>query len=349
MERNKGKGGKKMIFKNVEIYNASELIEVDGEKNIISRIPDDLRLKLNESAKTRALMPAGCEIRFNLKSKTVKLVLQAKEEGTVGVCEVYQGNFLKFYHFVSDKPTTIELKKEDLFVNNEKLKKLWKEKNLPFDPSLTRIILPHLLTLKIIDIEGEFALPEKNQTPAVKYLAYGSSITHGQAVIKPSGSYAMRTAQLLGVDLINLGFGGGAHLEKEMADYIAERDDWDFATFEMGINMVGGFEVDEFQKRVEYFIPKIAEKNPDKWIFCIDIFTFNGDFFDDLKGKEKKFREIVKNTVENLNMEKVVHISGKDILKSIDGLAVDLVHPSPSGMEEMAQNLSDIIKSKISM
>lgn len=333
-----------MIFKNVELYNISELIEVDEGKNITSRIPDDLRLKLNESAKTRALMPAGCEIRFNLKSEKVKLVLQAKEEGAVGVCEVYQGNFLKFHHFVSDKPTTIELKKEDLFVNNEKLKKLWEEKNLSFDSSLTRIILPHLLTLKIIDIEGEFTLPEKNQTPAIKYLAYGSSITHGQSALRPSGSYAMRTAQLLGVDLINLGFGGGAHLEKEMADYIAERNDWDFATLEIGINMVGGFEVDEFQKRVEYFIPKIAEKNPDKWIFCIDIFTFNGDFFGDYKGKEKKFREIVKSSVENLNMEKVIHISGKDILKSVDGLAVDLVHPSPSGMEEMARNLSETIR-----
>jgi len=347
MERNKKKGGKEMIFKNVEAYNVSELIEVDGEKNITSRIPNDLRLKLNENAKTSALMPAGCEIRFNLKGDKAKIILQAKEEGTSGMYEIYQGNFLKQYNWISDNPTTIELRKEDLMVNNEKLKKLWEEKNLPFDPSLTRIILPHLLTLKIIDIEGEFTLPEKNQTPAIKYLAYGSSITHGSAAIRPTGSYAMRTAQLLGVDLINLGFGGGAHLEKEIADYIAERSDWDFTTLEMGINIVGG--VDEFEKRVEYFIPKIAEKNPDKWIFCIDIFTFNGDFFDDYKGKEKKFREIVKNTVKSLNMEKVIHISGKDILKSVDGLAVDLVHPSPSGMEEMARNLSDIIKSKISM
>ncbi|MCD6220607.1 SGNH/GDSL hydrolase family protein [bacterium] len=333
-----------MIFKDVELYNVYELIEVDGEKNIISRIPDDLRIKLNEGAKLRAIMPAGCEIRFNLKSDTVKLILQAKEEGAVGVCEVYQGNFLKFHHFVSDKPTTIELKKEDLFVNSEKLKKLWKEKNLPFDPSLTRVILPHLLTLKIIDIEGEFTLPEKNQTPAVKYLSYGSSITHGSAALRSSGSYAMRTAQLLGVDLINLGFGGGAHLEKEIADYIAERNDWDFATFEMGINMIGSFGVPEFKKRVEYFIPKIAEKNPDKWIFCVDIFTFNGDFFETINGKEKSFREIVKSTVENLNMEKVVYVSGKEILKNVAGLAVDLVHPSPSGMEEMARNLSEIIK-----
>ena len=68
MGRNKKKGGKKMIFKNVEIYNVSELIEVDGEKNITSRIPNDLRLKLNENAKTRALMPAGCCLLYTSPS-----------------------------------------------------------------------------------------------------------------------------------------------------------------------------------------------------------------------------------------------------------------------------------------
>ena len=44
-----------------------------------------------------------------------------------------------------------------------------------------------------------------------------------------------------------------------MADYIAGRDDWDFATLEMGINMIGDFDVEEFRSRVEYFIPKIGK------------------------------------------------------------------------------------------
>jgi len=43
-------------------------------------------------------------------------------------------------------------------------------------------------------------------------------------------------------------------------------------------------------------------------------------------------------------MPKLMHVSGKDILTSLSGLIGDLVHPSPSGMEEMARNLAERIK-----
>ena len=153
----------------------------------------------------------------------------------------------------------------------------------------------------------------------------------------------MRTAQLLGVDLINLGFGGGAHCESQMADYIAERNDWDFATLELGINMMGSFEAKEFKKRVEYFIEKVATTHSDKWIFCIDIFTFYADF-NPASTKQNEFRRIVKETVEKLNMPKLVHLDGRDILKNASGLMGDILHPSPEGMEEIAKNLSQYIR-----
>lgn len=334
-----------MIYENVELYNVSELVEINGIKNIISRIPNDLRVTLNESAKLRAIMSAGCEIRFNLKSEKAKITLKAVEKEQKGIVEVYQGNFFISWHLITENPTTIEISHP---ANMEELKKVSEEKNLPFDPYLTRVILPYGVTLKIENIEGDCQLPERNQTPDKKLLSYGSSITHGATALRPTGTYAMRTAQLLGVDLINLGFGGGAHLEKQMADYIAERDDWNFATLEMGINMVGGFEVEEFKERVEYFIPKIAKAHPDKYIFCIDIFQFRMDFYPEEK-KQKEFRRIVKETVEKLNMPEVIHVSGLEILKSPSGLTSDLVHPSAGGMEEMAGNLSETIKKYVSI
>ena len=133
-----------MIYKNVELYNVSELVEIGKEKNIISRIPDVLRKQLNENLKTRALMPAGCEIRFNLKSDIGKIILQARDKGVGGICEIYQGNFLKSFQWISDENTTITLKREDLLSNSKKLKILTEKNGLSFDPILTRIILPHL-------------------------------------------------------------------------------------------------------------------------------------------------------------------------------------------------------------
>ena len=337
--RNSWLENRKMIYKNVELSNVAE---INGENSLV-RIPDKLRTTLNESAKSSALSPAGCEIRFNLKSETGKIILKLKNKPGVffPVAEVYQGVFKSASYSIAAEPTEIPI----AFPQNiELLDKISKEKNLPFDSRLFRVILPYSAAIGIPEIEGDFAPPTKEQTPQTKYLAYGSSITHGSTAIRPTGTYAMRTAQLLGVDLINLGFGGGAHCESQLADYIAERNDWDFATLELGINMVGSFETAEFKKRVEYFIKKIATTHPDQWIFCIDLFTFYADF-DAASTKQNEFRKIVKETVEKLNMPKLIHLDGREILKSSSVLmAGDLVHPSPEGMEEMAGNLATIAK-----
>ncbi|MBA7552000.1 hypothetical protein ES705_44551 [subsurface metagenome] len=322
------------------MYNVAEVIEQEGEERF-TRIPDKLRTTLNESAKSAALSAAGCEIRFNLKSETGKIILKTEQNSCLPIIEVYQGVFEVASQIISPEPTEILI---SLPQNIGLLDKITKEKKFPFDAYLTRVILPHLAPTTIVKIEGDFALPTKGQTPQTKYIAYGSSITHGSTAIRPTGTYAMRTTQLLGVDLINLGFGGGAHCESQMAGYIAERNDWNFATLELGINMVGGFETDEFKKRVEYFIQKIATAHPEQWIFCIDLFTFVADF-DPVSTKQDEFRKIVKETVEKLKMPKVVYLDGREILKNVSGLmGGDLVHPSPEGMEEMAKNLAKCIK-----
>ena len=326
-----------MFYENVEFYNVAEIIEQEGEKRF-TRIPDKLRVTLNERAKLGAFSTAGCEIRFNLKSETGKIVLKTESESHLA--EVYQGVFKVGSHIISPELTEISI---SLQSNIELLNKITKEKKFPFDAYLTRIVLPYRAVTKVIDIKGNFCLPTKKQTPQTKYLAYGSSITHGSKASRPTGTYAMRTAQLLGVDLINLGFGGGAHCESQMADYIAERNDWDFGTLELGINMVRSFETKEFKKRVEYFIEKISVTHPEQWIFCMDLFTFYADF-EPASTKQKEFRRIVKETVKKLNMPKLIHIDGREILKNSSGLMSDLVHPSPEGMEEIAKNLNQYIR-----
>lgn len=328
-----------MIYKKAELYNIVELITPeDRQGKIPTRIPDSLRVALNESAKNNALCAAGCEVRFNLEADSAKIILKS---AAPSITEVFQGSFMVSWHVVGVEPTEIPV---SLPQNMDILNSVTKEKRLPFDPHLTRVILPYHPAVRLMDIQGDIAPPRKDQTPKKKYLAYGSSITHGATAIRPSGTYAMKTAQLLGVDLINLGFGGGAHCESQLADYIAQREDWDFASLELGINMVANFTTEEFKEKVEYFVGRIAKFNPDKWIFCIDIFPSQYDFDPSFSKKQEQFREIVKNTVRKLNMPKVVHVEGKDILKNLSGFTSDLTHPAPAGMEEMAWNLYKFIQ-----
>ena len=339
-----------MRLGNAELHNVVEILKPGNENELTpSRIPDSLRVTLNPNAQDRATATPGCELRFNMESERVSVTLRCPEKAALA--EVWYGPFAAGGQVVTEAPTTIEIEKPS--AQAELLDRVARENSLAFDPALVRVILPYAQT-RIVPgaggdrenvVAGEIGPPHPEQVPKRRWLAYGSSITHGASAQRPTGTYAMRTAERLGVDLVNLGFGGGAHLEPQMADYIASRDDWDFASFEMGINMLGGFSVEEFAERVDYFVSKVARARPGKFIFCIDVFTCAGDF----AGEEKPglFREVVRKKVESLASPKVVHVPGTEILESVSGLTQDLTHPAPAGMEEMAGNLAGMMGEKL--
>ncbi len=331
-----------MIYKGVELYNVQELLDDQrGDGVGCTRIPNVLRLQINDSAQLHARFTSGCELRFVLKSHRATIVLSSPERRAI--VEVYQGCFRTAWHIVDAAPTEIVITQP---ANIDELARVTAEEGLPFDARLTRVVLPWHSPSRIIDIQGCFELPRGEQTPSMTLLCYGSSITQGAHTIGATGTYAARLAQHLGVDLINLGFGGGAHLERQIADYVAGRTDWDLATLEMGINLVMHIDVEEFARRVGYFVPTIARAHPDKWVFCIDLFTCRHDY-GELGKKAASFRRIVRDVVTDLKMPRLVYVNGRDLLTSLCGLTPDLTHPSARGMEEIARNLSAVIGERI--
>lgn len=340
-----------MIYKNVELYNITEIIKHKNTDDMeLSRIPDKLRLKLNPLAQLTSLCACGTEIRFNLvgqKAKIlVKLLNPEEMPGGIGIVEVYHGSFQESaFRIITGEPTEIVVERPE---NLQKLKRVSKEHSLPFKPDLIRIILPYEAHICFLGVEGdEIRLPREEQVPKLKWLAYGSSITHGSCAVNPSGSYVMKTATKMGVDVLNLGFAGAAQLEPEMADYIVTQK-WDFATLEMGINVIWDCNKNAhrtpefFRERVDYFLSKIAKANPDKWIFCIDIFTSGGDYDED-NELLLSYRNIVREKVLSLNMPKIKYVYGRDMLKYGTGLSQDMIHPSMIGMDEIACNLSKLM------
>lgn len=256
--------------------------------------------------------------------------------GLHNVAEVYCGTFLVDWHVVGTHPTEITITRPE---RRDVLSGMRERRDLAFDPALVRVMLPWRPSVWLHGIAGQTAPPRPEQVPQQRYLAYGSSITHGNSGLHATGGYAMRTARQLGVDLINLGFGGGAHCEPELADYIAGRTDWDFATLELGINMVSWLEAPVFAERVERFVSTIVEAHPDKWIFCIDMFPFYMDF-DPESERNHAYRAAVRELVTDLALPRLVHLDGRDLMRDITGLAADVLHPSPFGMEEIATNLA---------
>nr|WP_166238358.1 GDSL-type esterase/lipase family protein [Paenibacillus turpanensis] len=311
----------------------------------LSRVPAAVRERLNPSAQERAFNPCGCELRFNLEGDEAVITLRKDvREGIspMSVAEVYYGPFQAPYLvspvMIGAEPTRITVRKPEY----ESILKAVQLEALPFDPRLIRIILPYDWKVYVVGIEGELSPPRPEQVPPIKYISYGSSITHGGDALRPTGSYAMRVAQRLGVDLFNFGSAGSAQMDAAAADYIAARQDWHFATVEMGINVISYWEPAEFEAKVDYFLSTISEKHPDQWMFCTDLFLCNRDLQQIPRIEE--YRSIVKRQVERLGQSNKLYIPGTELLSSYEDLTADLVHPSAHGQEAISARLSQIIQ-----
>lgn len=334
-----------MIYKNAELYNVSELeMQNDGSYSMM-RLPRSAEDGLSERGQIMNRNCCGNEIRFNLNSGKAKIKLKIDE---MSDAIVKQSRVLLYYGSIAagwtccvkdiyEQETVIEIERPD---HMEWLEKISKENKYPFDPHLIRLVFDNL-RVNVIDIEGDIEPPRPNQTPSLRYLAYGSSITHGSLGLLATNTYAAHAARLLNADLINLGFAGTARLEKSAADFIASRCDWNFTTLEMGINILD-IDPEEYRERITYFISTVAKTNPKKKVFCIDVFYCDSDLYKD--GKAKRFREIMRETVCNLNFSNTVYINGLDIMGGSFGLSADLIHPNNSAIFKMGKALSDVMK-----
>ena len=333
-----------MIFNNVELHNITELIDNENGSKGLCRFPESLRVQLNDIAKGNCKCTAGVEVRFVINSG--KAVV--KFDGPVIDAEIYYGSFQSGMVRSEDGTVTVEYPE-----NIKELKEVSKKHNHPFCASVVRIILPFSAPMSIISAQGDIRVPKADEVPDKKLLIYGSSITHGYSAMHTAGSYAMRTAMLLGVDLINLGIAGGALMEDEMADYIAERDDFDYAVLEMGVNFWWDSaekrfrSADEYAKRIDYFVERIAKAHSDKWIFVNSFYPCKEDFSDE-KSVADEYREVLKKKVAKLDLPKLVYFDGSKFMQcGITGLSCDLIHPSAEGAINISNNLAKTIAEKI--
>ncbi len=325
-----------MIHENVELYNVRELLPraIGGWQ--MSRLPSRVRETLGEFGQEMAVTPSGGEIRFNVGAGPVTVTL-ASRGPFLNVAEVWRGPFPESAHAVGADPTEITVGPS---AELERMTRLASAQGLPFDPALVRILLPHGWPTELLGLTGTPTPPQPGQVPARRLLTYGSSITQGGNAATPSGTYAMRTAQLLGMDLVGLGTSGSARMDESVADFIADNEEWHVASLELGINVLG-WTPDEFARKVGYFAGRIAGSNTDRRVFCTEIFTHGGDWDDFPKVEE--FREVVRAQVEALALPNLFHLPGRSLLASVGGLTTDLVHPSLLGHEEIARNLAQKI------
>ena len=336
-----------MIFKNLEFHNVGELRAVpDGRGWRLQRVPENVRLALNEGAQMRVLQPDACEIRFTADGPS-RLTLSSEGQTKV---TVFCGLFDSRQRFlIGPQPQTIEI------ATPETLAQLAPTycRDMAFSPRVFRLIFggPQRDPVIFHGIEGENVRPPAaTDLPALRYLAYGTSITHGFDAEGPHLSYVSQAARHLGADLINLGVGGSAFCEPEFADYIADRDDWQIATLALSVNM-REFAIDEFYKRVSYMVNRIAGSDLTRAVACITLYPFFLDFGivpkdKPFKAHSEEYRQALRDAVAACPHHNARLIEGPDLLTDISGLTADLLHPGDNGMIEMGRKLAQILSGR---
>lgn len=331
----------------VTLHNVSAFIRHPHDaRDVFSRLPREVRAAVNPGCQEKSLQVAGVEIRCNTQGRGggVRIFVAGNQPVRA---ELYQGDFLIW-------PLLLPPGEQDIPLAGQYTWDWLKSQNphgtsvsllrgiegRRFDPALLRILFHFRASIGPVRTRGEVFPARPDQIPPRTLLAYGSSITQGVESLTATAGYAPRLARLLGMDFLNLGFSGSAHLEPEIAAHIAARTDWHAATLELGINLVGHLPPDAFAERARRFVATIAATG--RPVFCLDLFRYFDDFPGGDAGRARAYRQAVAEAAAAAGPH-VRHIP-VGLIPSPAGLGADLLHPSPEGMEEIARHLAALIQ-----
>ncbi len=332
-----------MIYQNVELYNIAELVPAtDGREGLSAqRVPESLRLSLNEGARERlAYRMAGAEIRFVIEDDSeVKITLRLLDrKADMGILYygALQGGWRNGFQMIYDTPTTLTFSNPD-FTGIDNYAASFEN---PFSTRVHRLLLP-TATMAILSIEGNCRPPRPEEVPSESLLCYGSSITFGSLAGIANGTWTSQLSRMLGMDVQNHGYADSCFIEPEMADWIANKGDWQALIAELGVNVTSRFTPEEYRSRVRYFLERVHKANPDQYMFMIDLFYSKRDLFE--VPNTAVFRTIMQEEVARVNDPHVIYINGLSVLSEKEYITADLTHPSLDGAAVIANRLFAIV------
>lgn len=341
-----------MIYRGAELYNVAELERVEGIGGVVlQRYPLAIRNILGrgrrETGRVKSRSASGCEIRFVTDSDTVAVTLTGVE--TDAAVSVYNGDIFQSVHRLPrGVPTRLELHMPDLSGVTEDFYAKRRFSHRVWRIFIERGMAPsdqYSVALGDIDAFGhEIRPPRPDEVPSVRWLAYGSSITHGTGSTFHHGCNIQQAAARLGVDVLNMAIGGACFCEPEIADFLASLD-WDFATLELGVNMRTLFTPEEFESRARNLVRRCLTARPGAPVALITVYPNADDFASDAHSERaaanRTFREILRKIHRGSGCRDLYLIEGRDILTEIDGLSFDRIHPSDYGHAIMGQHLAE--------
>ncbi len=330
-----------VIHDGIDFHNVCELNPAPGGGLYCHRFPSSLRESagISQNGQFMTRMAAKCELRFR----------------STGSCRVFLSSTenIRLYLYRGDLLVdTFELQAHQVKGVTAQVPAIEPAADPEVYPSryprdLWRICCPggELIYHGRDPMGGRVDPPETSELPSIRWLAYGSSITMAQ---RTWHGYVEVAAEELGWDSLNLGMSGSCRLEPEIADWIASRDDWTVATFELGINMIGQFAPEEFERRARNLLETCLEARGDTRFLLIDLIRCSADarIEPDLGVRHAQaYREILDRLTHELGREdRVQRLNGREWVPDFRGFRADLVHPDEPAYFRMGLRLADHLR-----
>ena len=319
-------------------YHNVDEIDRDRRGLTLYRVPRVWRQRFPEQTAMRATQAAGVELRFRAATRYMALELSIENSIGYGAC-------LALYH--GYRNVSLVTLRGPKYTGRVVLLSRDADVDFVLDAPW-RIICPYgaVTTVKTLFLSDRAELLPAAGRP-FRWLAHGDSITQGAHALSPGMTYVYLAADALGWDAINIGFGGSAWGDAEVAEYIASRTDWDLLTIAIGTNTFGGERESaaDFALRYDRFLSIIRESHHATPISCITPTWRRQDgpppvsnaFGDPPGAYREAITEVVRRrrqTDANLTL-----LGGLELIGSERGLTVDLLHPDPHGMAMMANGI----------
>ena len=335
-----------LIHDNLAFHNVAELVSAPGGGLHLARFPMRDWSPLDSAVGEMAVRSSnGCEIRFVTSASRIRIYLRSMH-GSAETVHLL-GNQIVYCEgrIPEGRIHCLHIELPQLEPNRTSASRAAGG----FAPNVYRIYscAAPLAYYGMDGMGGDVRPPAPDELPARRWLAYGSSITQGGETYH---NYVNAAAQMLEAQVFNLGMGGSCFLEPQIADFIAGRDDWDFASFELGINMVMSGPNAVFAGKVDYLLDQVTSRHPGKPLFLITI--FNTGLFHEKETSDWQRDALEKNDILRAAAarfpQQVTLVDGCALAPDFRGFQTDLLHPEPFAATRMGLALAEAMEPALS-
>jgi lysophospholipase L1-like esterase len=283
-----------------------------------------------DGIQARAIMAAGVRLRFSTDSSAIGMTL-LPQEGVRRFDLTVDGELLQTATAAAGE-TGIEFTETQ---TGEHVYELW-------FPTNGTVEVSDLL----LDDQASFRVPTD---PRLKWVTYGSSITHCGGATSPSRSWPATAARARNLNLTCLGYGGQCHIDPMVARMIRDLPA-DLISLKLGINVQGGSTLNArtFKPAIIGMVQIIREKHPQTPIILVSPIisppresTPNqvGLSLEAMRNEvEDAWKRLVSAGDSNLYYVHGHKLFGEDL---VGDYLPDLLHPNGDGYEIMGQNAAE--------